>query len=83
MAGKEERQEDPKANLAAAAKQYGLDPEELNKAIRSWGEKTTDTYEAGLAALYHLPLQRWQCRQGNRTRDAWRIIIRPQHERGR
>jgi tetratricopeptide (TPR) repeat protein len=49
---KEGREEDPKANLAAVAKQYGLDPEELDKAIRSWGEKTTDPYEAGLAALY-------------------------------
>src|SRR5258708_6353938 len=48
----EKEEEDPKANLAAVAKQYGLDPEELDKAIRSWGEKTTDPYEAGLAALY-------------------------------
>jgi tetratricopeptide (TPR) repeat protein len=46
------RQEDPKANLSAVAKQYGLDPEDLDKAIRFWGEKTTDPYEAGLAALY-------------------------------
>src|SRR5260370_1314145 len=45
-------EEDPKANLAAVAKQYGLDAEELDKAIRSWGKKTTDPYEAGLAALY-------------------------------
>jgi DNA-binding phage protein len=49
---KEEHEEDPKVNLAAVAKQYGLDPEELDKAIRSWGEKTTDAYEAGLAAWY-------------------------------
>jgi tetratricopeptide (TPR) repeat protein len=49
---KEGHEEDPKANLAALAKQYGLDPEELDKAIRSWGERTTDPYEAGLAALY-------------------------------
>ena len=51
-ASKQAAQEDPKANLAAVAKQYGLDPEDLDKAIRSWGERTTDPYEAGLAALY-------------------------------
>jgi tetratricopeptide (TPR) repeat protein len=49
---KDGHEEDPKANLATVAKQYGLDPEELDKAIRSWGEVTTDPYEAGLAALY-------------------------------
>jgi transposase-like protein len=49
---KEGHEEDPKVNLAAVAKQYGLDPEELDKAIRSWGEKSIDPYEAGLAALY-------------------------------
>ena len=49
---KDRHEEDPKANLATVAKQYGLDPEELDKAIRSWGEVTTDPYEAGLAALY-------------------------------
>jgi tetratricopeptide (TPR) repeat protein len=51
-ADKQASQEDPKASLAAVAKQYGLDPGDLDKAIRSWGEKTTDPYEAGLAALY-------------------------------
>jgi tetratricopeptide (TPR) repeat protein len=45
-------EEDPKTNLAAVAKQYGLNPEELDKAIRSWGRETTDPYDAGLAALY-------------------------------
>src|SRR5882672_1847227 len=48
----ERRREDPKASLTAVAKQYGLDPEELDKAIRAWGAKTVDPYEAGLAALY-------------------------------
>jgi len=55
---KEGREEDPKANLAAVAQQFGLDPEDLDKAIRAWGEKTTDTYEAGLAALYPEELPR-------------------------
>jgi tetratricopeptide (TPR) repeat protein len=41
-----------KAELEAVAKQYGLEPDELDKAIRAWGTKTTDAYDAGLAALY-------------------------------
>ncbi len=44
--------ENPKANLEAVAKQYGLSPEDLDKAIKAWGTKTTDPYDAGLAALY-------------------------------
>ena len=43
---------DPKANLAEVAKQYGLAPDDLDRAIRAWGAKTTDPYEVGLAALY-------------------------------
>jgi tetratricopeptide (TPR) repeat protein len=45
-------QEDLKANLAAVAKQYGLAPNDLDQAIRAWGAKATDPYDAGLAALY-------------------------------
>jgi hypothetical protein len=37
--GREDRDEDAKANLAAVAMQYGLDPKELDKAIRSWERK--------------------------------------------
>ncbi|HEY5174201.1 MAG TPA: tetratricopeptide repeat protein [Terriglobales bacterium] len=44
--------EDPKANLDAVAKQFGLTSDELDKAIRAWGTKTTDPYDVGLAALY-------------------------------
>ena len=51
-ADKQAPPEDPKANLAEVAKQYGLAPDDLDQAIRSWGAKTTDPYEAGLAALY-------------------------------
>jgi tetratricopeptide (TPR) repeat protein len=43
---------DPKVNLDAVAKQYGLAPDDVDKAIRAWGAKTADPYEAGLAALY-------------------------------
>jgi Flp pilus assembly protein TadD len=42
----------PKANLVALATQYGLSPEDVDQAIRAWGAKTTDPYDAGLAALY-------------------------------
>ena len=45
-------QEDPKVALDAVAKQYGLSSDEVDQAIRAWGAKTTDPYEAGLAALY-------------------------------
>ena len=51
-ADKQAAPEDPKANLNAVAKQFGLSPDELDKAIKAWGAKTTDPYEAGLAALY-------------------------------
>src|ERR1019366_8744336 len=44
--------EDPKANLDAVAKEFGLTADELDKAIRAWGTKTTDPYDVGLAALY-------------------------------
>jgi tetratricopeptide (TPR) repeat protein len=44
--------EDPKVSLDLVAKQYGLGPDEVDKAIRAWGTKTTDPYEVGLAALY-------------------------------
>jgi len=43
---------DPKAGLVSVAKQYGLAPDDLDRAIRAWGAKTTDPYNAGLAALY-------------------------------
>jgi tetratricopeptide (TPR) repeat protein len=52
LASKSEQSEDPKAALAAVAKLYGVEPDELDKQIRVWGAKTTDPYDAGLAALY-------------------------------
>jgi hypothetical protein len=38
--------------LGTIAQAFGLPPEEVDKAIRAWGEKTNDPYEKGLAALY-------------------------------
>ena len=43
---------DPQEALLAVGKQYGLTAEDIDSAIRAWGAKTTDPYEAGLAALY-------------------------------
>jgi tetratricopeptide (TPR) repeat protein len=43
---------DPKVSLAAVAQQYGLNPDEVDQAIRAWGKKATDPYEIGLAELY-------------------------------
>lgn len=44
--------QDPRNGLAQVAKEYGLDPDELDRQIRTWGAKTTDPYEVGLAELY-------------------------------
>ena len=49
-ADKQAPPEDPKASLAAVAKQYGLAPDDVDQAIRTW--KTKDPYEDGLKALY-------------------------------
>jgi tetratricopeptide (TPR) repeat protein len=38
--------------LAEVSRTYGLKPEDLDKAIRAWGDNTEDPYEKGLVALY-------------------------------
>jgi tetratricopeptide (TPR) repeat protein len=38
--------------LATIAKQFGLKPEEIDRAIRAWGQRTEDPYDKGLTALY-------------------------------
>jgi tetratricopeptide (TPR) repeat protein len=45
-------EEDPRSNLIAVAKQYGVSPDDLDRAIRAWGAKATDPYDAGLVSLY-------------------------------
>jgi len=42
----------PKGSMSAAAKQLGLSSDDLDRAIRAWGARTTDPYNAGLVALY-------------------------------
>ena len=51
-ANPQDPQPDPKEALLTVAGQYGLNAEDIDTAIRAWGAKTTDPYEAGLAALY-------------------------------
>ena len=48
----QEQVHDPKANLKAVAMEYGLDPTEVDEALKALGAKTTDPYEAGQIALY-------------------------------
>src|SRR4029077_5821337 len=38
--------------LESVARVFGLAPEEVDKAIRAWGERTDDPFEKGLVALY-------------------------------
>jgi len=45
-------EEQPEAALATIAKRFGLKPEEIDRAIRAWGQRTEDPYDKGLAALY-------------------------------
>lgn len=45
-------EEERKRVLAEQAEAFGLKPEEIDKAVRAWGAKTQDPYDAGLAALY-------------------------------
>jgi tetratricopeptide (TPR) repeat protein len=37
--------------LVTVAQKYGLEPNEIDKAIRAWGQKAKDPYELGLVAL--------------------------------
>ena len=39
-------------SLEQVAAHFGLAPEEVDKAIRAWGERAKDPYDQGLAALY-------------------------------
>jgi tetratricopeptide (TPR) repeat protein len=38
--------------LSQTAKLYGMQPSELDAAIRAWGGRTVDAYEKGMVALY-------------------------------
>jgi tetratricopeptide (TPR) repeat protein len=50
--GERAAEQQTKAALAVVASNFGIAPDEVDKAIRAWGARTTDPYEAGLAALY-------------------------------
>ena len=44
--------EQRKRALEEVAKIFGLEPQELDNAIRAWGQKASDPYDRGLAELY-------------------------------
>jgi phenylpropionate dioxygenase-like ring-hydroxylating dioxygenase large terminal subunit len=48
--GAEEAQR--KQSLERVAASFELAPEEVDKAVRAWGEKAKDPYDQGMAALY-------------------------------
>jgi predicted nuclease of restriction endonuclease-like RecB superfamily len=50
--GEQASEQQRKEALAEVARSFGLAPEEVDKAIRAWGQQTEDPYEKGLAALY-------------------------------
>src|SRR6185503_11168907 len=58
--------------LAKMAKSYGLEADEIDKAIRAWGEKSKDPYEIGLAAFYarNYPLASDKLRKALEIREA-------------
>jgi tetratricopeptide (TPR) repeat protein len=39
-------------NLVTISKEYGLSPEDVDRAIRAWGKTASTAYDFGLAALY-------------------------------
>ncbi len=45
-------EEQRRESLDTVAKSFGLTSGDVDKAIRAWGERATDPYEKGLAALY-------------------------------
>ncbi|MBV9498455.1 MAG: tetratricopeptide repeat protein [Acidobacteriaceae bacterium] len=51
-AGERNREEQLQEARSTISKKFGLKPEEIDQAIREWGEKTEDPYDKGLAALY-------------------------------
>jgi tetratricopeptide (TPR) repeat protein len=55
--GEKTTEQQRKEALAEVARSFGLAPEEVDKAIRAWGQRTEDPYEKGLAAWYerHYP----------------------------
>ena len=46
------REEELQSALEKISQQYGLKPNDVHSAILAWGQKTQDTFEQGLVALY-------------------------------
>ena len=45
-------EEQRRAARGEVAREFGLEPDEVHRAIRDWGQKAKDPYEKGLSALY-------------------------------
>ena len=73
-------QDDPKGSLEIVAKQYGLAPNEVDQAIRAWGAKTTDPYNAGLAALYEKDYPEATLRLSESLNDRMKGLAKTQNE---
>jgi tetratricopeptide (TPR) repeat protein len=58
--------------LAEVASEFGVTPEAVDSAIRAWGEKATDPYSKGLAALYekNYPAATTELRESLRLRES-------------
>ncbi len=52
MSGQPSASEQGESALNTVARIYGQDPDELDRRIRAWGERTEDPYQLGLAKLY-------------------------------
>ena len=52
VAEKRDSETERKEALTTVAKGFRLPPEEIDKAIRAWGQRTEDPFEKGLATLY-------------------------------
>ncbi len=50
--GEEISEEERRTILADLAASFGLTPKDVDQAIRTWGSRTKDPYELGIAALY-------------------------------
>jgi tetratricopeptide (TPR) repeat protein len=49
---REQQAFDPRKSLAVVATKYGLPPEDVDIAIRTWGKHSRDPYDVGMAAFY-------------------------------
>jgi hypothetical protein len=68
--------EDPKVSLDAVAKQYRLNPDEVDQAIRAWGAKTTDMEDSTVQKKAKAAIQ-WCERPSDVSDKPWRYVLVP------